>query len=76
VEQVFRIDGQEKRFCELTPADLDWLRTHPDPDFPVDDQHLEGVGAEMRRGGAATIDDLGTEAARRWRSLIGVIPKF
>ncbi|MDX6534740.1 MAG: hypothetical protein QOF68_2484 [Gaiellales bacterium] len=72
----FRIDDRQKAFGDLTAADLEQIRDHPDRGFPIESYRLDELVEDMRRGGAAKVDDLGREAAERWARLIGVIPKF
>jgi hypothetical protein len=72
----FRIDDRQKAFGDLTAADLEQIRDRPDPGFPIESHRLDELVEDMRRGGAAKVDDLGREAAERWARLIGVIPKF
>jgi hypothetical protein len=76
VPRTFRINDDSKTLGELTPADVDHLRRHPDPDAAADPAQLEQLAEDMRRGGAAKVDDLGREAADRWARTIGIIPKF
>jgi hypothetical protein len=65
-----------KAFGDLTADELRQIRDHPDRDFPIEPYRLDELVEDMRRGGAAKVDDLGREAAERWARLIGVIPKF
>jgi hypothetical protein len=76
VSQNVRINDRTKAFGDLTAADIDQLRDHPDRDVAIDPDRLDELADDMRRGGAAKVDDLGREAAERWARLIGVIPKF
>jgi hypothetical protein len=76
VSRNVRIHDRTKAFGDLTAADIDQIRDHPDPDVPIEPHRLDELAEDMRRGGAAKVDDLGREAAARWARLIGVIPKF